>query len=551
MKSVPHDSRDRDILLVTQLACAVSIFSFMIYLRRADLLLYGDAVAHINIARRVFDSKTPGLLQLGTVWLPLPHLLMVPFVISKTLWQSGIGGSIPSLVAYVLSVIGIFRLVRGALSFHSPADAAVRAAAWGAALIYGANPNLLYLQSTAMTEPLYLAFFIWAVVWFLEFVQQESRIQSVPVRSSSPLMKCGWILLAACLTRYDGWFLAAIMFAAAFVLVKRSTRGRSELRRNFGKFFLLAISAPILWLSYNAIVYRNPLEFANGPYSAKAIEQKTATPGNPSHPGDNNLPVAFSFFLKSTELNVASATAIQRLWIVLIVIGSAMTLLLDLRLWPLLFLWLPLPFYMLSIAYSGVPIFLPVWWPHSYYNLRYGLQLLPAFAVFMALFAHFAIGMASDKRIKIAIGLAIVFIVGGSYAFVWHEQPVCFREAWINSRDRLSLEKELAETLRKLPRNSTLLMYVGHHVGALQDAGVSLDRVINEGNHRPWKKPSDPQGLWERALADPRQYADYVIAGAGDETAMRVEKTDLSPLVVLHAGGEPETTIYWTHRGER
>jgi hypothetical protein len=427
----------------------------------------------------------------------------------------------------------------------------VRAAAWGAALIYGANPNLLYLQSTAMTESLYLSFFIWAVVCFLEFAQQESRIQGLPVQSSSPLVKCGLILFAACLTRYDGWFLAAIMCASAFVLVKRSMRGRSELRRDFGKFFLLAIAAPVLWLAYNAIVYRNPLEFANGPYSAKAIEQKTATPGNPSHPGDNNLPVAFSFFLKSAELNVASASAIQRLWIILIVMGSAMTLVLDLRLWPLLFLWVPLPFYVLSIAYSGVPIFLPVWWPHSYYNLRYGLQLLPAFAVFMALFAHFAIGMASDKRIKIAIGVAIVFIIGGSYAFIWHEQPICFREAWINSRDRISLEKGLAETLRKLPHDSTLLMYVGDHVGALQDAGVSLDRVINEGNHRPWKKPSDPQGLWERALADPRQYADYVIASAGDETTIRVQKADLSPLVVLHAEGEPETTIYWTHRGER
>jgi hypothetical protein len=159
--------------------------------------------------------------------------------------------------------------------------------------------------------------------------------------------------------------------------------------------------------------------------------------------------------------------------------------------------------------------------------------------------------MASDKRIKIAIGVAIVFIIGGSYAFIWHEQPICFREAWINSRDRISLEKGLAETLRKLPHDSTLLMYVGDHVGALQDAGVSLDRVINEGNHRPWKKPSDPQGLWERALADPRQYADYVIASAGDETTIRVQKADLSPLVVLHAEGEPETTIYWTHRGER
>ena len=65
--------------LVAWLAFCISILSFLYYFRQGEILLYGDAVAHINIARRVFDSRTPGLLQLGTVWLPLPHLLMIPF----------------------------------------------------------------------------------------------------------------------------------------------------------------------------------------------------------------------------------------------------------------------------------------------------------------------------------------------------------------------------------------------------------------------------------------------------------------------------------------
>ena len=48
----------------------------------------------------------------------------------------------------------------------------------------------------------------------------------------------------------------------------------------------------------------------------------------------------------------------------------------------LLLLWLPLAFYSLSIAYGSVPIYIPVWYPFSYYNVRYGLELLPVFAVF-------------------------------------------------------------------------------------------------------------------------------------------------------------------------
>jgi hypothetical protein len=87
---------------VAGIPALVSLFSFFYFYRHSDLLLYGDAVAHINIARRVFDSQTPGLLQLGTVWLPLPHLLMIPFIFSNAMWQNGTGGSIPSMIAYVL-----------------------------------------------------------------------------------------------------------------------------------------------------------------------------------------------------------------------------------------------------------------------------------------------------------------------------------------------------------------------------------------------------------------------------------------------------------------
>src|ERR1700738_1551710 len=148
---------DYEVRLLAWLAVCVSVFSFLFYFRRGDVLLYGDAIAHINIARRAFDSKNPGLLQLGTVWLP------------------GIGGSIPSMGAYVFGVVGMFRLVRGALASNGKASGAVRAAAWIAALAYAANPNLIYMQTTAMGESLYLALFIWAIVYFGEFARGDAK----------------------------------------------------------------------------------------------------------------------------------------------------------------------------------------------------------------------------------------------------------------------------------------------------------------------------------------------------------------------------------------
>src|ERR1700730_16719610 len=163
---------DRETALLAWLIACVSVLAFLFYFRRGEILLYGDAVAHITIARRVFDSRTPGFLQLGTVWLPLPHLLMVPFLLSNWMWQTGVGGSIPSMAAYVFGTVGIFRLVRDGFGSVGQSLRINRFTAWVAAIIYAANPNLIYLQATAMTEALYLALFIWALVYFNESVQE-------------------------------------------------------------------------------------------------------------------------------------------------------------------------------------------------------------------------------------------------------------------------------------------------------------------------------------------------------------------------------------------
>jgi hypothetical protein len=533
------------------LAAFVSFFSFLFYYRQGDVLLYGDAVAHINIARRVFDSKTPGLLQLGTVWLPLPHLLILPFIVWKQMWQNGSGGSIPSMAAYVFGVMGIFRLVRRALQRDHQADDAAGIAAWAAAIVYGANPNLIYMQATAMGESLYLAVFIWAVAYLADFARGEPEA----------LTKCGGCVAAACLTRYDGWFLAAVLVVVALGLWNRAHEVREDgasgssilsaivpTRSAVGRFVLLAAAAPVLWLGYNAAVYRNPLEFANGPYSAKAIERKTAT----VNPAKGNLFASGSYFLKAAELNVGEAKWLGRLWLALAGLGS-LAAWFEKRGRSALLLWAPLPFYALSVAYGSVPIFVPAWWPFSNYNLRYGLELLPAFAVFVPMGITFLMKLAAKlPQVKIswrrwtgaAAGLGTLLLASSSYGLIWLADPICFREAAINMRGRVEMDRELAMWLKALPTNSTLLMYLGEHVGALEQAGIPLRRVINEGNHRVWKQLGDPEGLWERALANPAGYADYAVALDGDPVWAALQGRGLTALVELHTTGQPRAVVF-------
>ena len=112
-------------------------------------LYYGDAEAHLNIARRMVDSRRPGYDQIGTVWLPLPHVLTLAFVRNNDLWRSGLAGAIPSSACFVCAGVFLFAAIRRATQSSAAALASLG--------LLALNPNLLYLQATPMTEAVVLA----------------------------------------------------------------------------------------------------------------------------------------------------------------------------------------------------------------------------------------------------------------------------------------------------------------------------------------------------------------------------------------------------------
>jgi len=539
-----RESSPSDYLAVTVVATLLSLAAFLHFSRTGELLLYGDAVAHMNIARRVIDSRTPGLLQLGTVWLPLPHLLMLPFVWSTSLWSSGVGGSIPSMIAYIASMVGIFRLVWVGLSCLPNYRSEARFVAWFAALACALNPNLLYLQSTAMTETIYLAAYIWATVHLSEFAIHLYRGDDRAARKA--LVLSAVFLCLGALTRYDGWFAATLYGIVALALmIAASLRSgleplhflyeRSWRRAVLAFIFILALT-PAIWLSYNALTFGDPLSFANGPYSARAIEERTRKPGDPHHPGWNAPRVGGLYFVESAKLNVAATERSERIWVYAALLGAVMTLGFIRPLWTWLLLWVPVPFYAISMAWGGVPIFIPKWWPFSYYNVRYGTQLIPAFVVFGSVLLYLFLRKFSWRKAKYLVAILAIAFVGWSYYGDWRDTPISLREARANAFDRIALEKELATQIEQLPPSSTVLMYLGEHGGAMQRIGFPLKRTINEGNYR----------YWQSALMNPAALADYVVATQGDEvdTAIKAHPDGLVQVVVVRALRQNPVTIY-------
>src|SRR5258708_13107045 len=86
----------RDAGTVALLSAMLTLAALFFCSQHQLLLLYGDAVAHLHIARRIFDSHEPGFRQLGSVWLPLPHLLLVPFVPQLISWHNHLASASPS-----------------------------------------------------------------------------------------------------------------------------------------------------------------------------------------------------------------------------------------------------------------------------------------------------------------------------------------------------------------------------------------------------------------------------------------------------------------------
>src|ERR1041384_6166621 len=90
-----------DRLLIGVISALIIVNAFLLLLSRDLTFVHIDAIAHVNKARGLFDNVTPGLRQLGTIWLPLPHLLIVPFTTINSLWTSGTAGSLLSIACFV------------------------------------------------------------------------------------------------------------------------------------------------------------------------------------------------------------------------------------------------------------------------------------------------------------------------------------------------------------------------------------------------------------------------------------------------------------------
>jgi 4-amino-4-deoxy-L-arabinose transferase-like glycosyltransferase len=531
--------------LLTLAGCAgLSLLAIAWSWHHHALLNYGDAVAHLNIARRVFDSRIPRFSELGSVWLPLPHILMIPFVQVYSWWANGIAGVIPSSLAYLAACLGLYRLARVWLA---PAPAIVALA------FFALNPNLLYLQTTAMTEPLFLCEMVWLAVWMVEFRNSLTPTPDNPHPTphtglnseNKKIVAIGLVLVAAIFTRYDGWIMALLVWTGVGLLLLRRRLLRSPA---FWLASVFVIAAPIFWFAYNATVFHDWLYFARGPYSAAAIEVRTAAPGFPPHPGWHNPWVSLLFFIKCAELD-AAPLGCGNFLLLTALFGAAWSWLTVRRRavsWALLLLWFPVPFYAYSVSFGSVPIFLPIWWPHSYYNLRYGLELLPAFALAIGFSAQFALAVVREFKPGLlgrpwqsrALAALLALCLINSIQML-RERPIVYVEGTKNIQAHRPYELAIPPVLRSLLATrpgAPLLAITSVDPEIIARTGIPLRQTINESDL--W--------IYDAALAAPASHAAIILALDGDDIdrSVRLRPEHLTVVQRFTAPGQPGATIY-------
>jgi hypothetical protein len=495
------------VLLAAILATLLSTGAVWLSWREGWILYYGDAESHLDTARRIIDSRTPGYGQLGTPWLPLPHALMLPLVVRDDLWRSGLAGAIPSAICFVLGVTFFFAAVRRLF--------ASTAAGAAAAALYALNPNALYLQSTPMNEAVVFASLTALLYCSVRFHGTQSLWSAAGA---------GVAAFAGTLTRYEGWFL--IPFATLYFLIA-ARRRRFKAALVFGA---IASLGPLLWIAYNGLVFHNVWEFYSGPSSHTAIQA-----GRP-YAGKGDWKTALLYFGWAARacagaplFFIAALGVLAALW--------------KRAFWPLVLLALPGVFYVWSIHSANTPIHLPNLWPHSYYNTRYGLALLPLVAFCGASIVALAVGnrsvtscekigppvahapgsetsrcvrsrlpgrdregvasSANSSRFR-SVLVAIVILAAAMAPWLLNPRPeawITWKESQTNSVARRAWTRKAADFLQsRYHPGEGIFTSFGDYTGVFREAGIPLRATLTGDNGLAWQAAAlrPDLFLWEQ-----------------------------------------------------
>jgi len=211
-----------------------------------------------------------------------------------------------------------------------------------------------------------------------------------------------------------------------------------------------------------------------------------------------------------------------------------------------LLLLVALVFYTQSMAHASVPIYVPTLFPNTYYNLRYGLEMLPA----VALFPSFLISARLPGKTRLAVASAIIaLLVVQFFASVRRgaDQIGILKESLLNTPCHSHVSEALIGLLKRGYVGGTILMATGKFPCVLPNLGIPYRETVTEMNTRYWRVLPLGPDHWPRA--SPLGSLQWIVRMDGDpvDNVMRAHPEafrDFTPVESYHFPGEDPVRVY-------
>lgn len=480
--------------LVAMAAAVISTLSFVYFYHQGTIMAYADTVSHMEIADRIINSPVHGFGQLGGVWLPLPHLLMLLFVWNNWLFYSGLAGSITSMASYVIASVFLYKMVYDLTGKKLPAIVG--------ALVFMLNPNVLYMQSTPMTELLLFVCML-AMVYFMQRWIRTDQYKY--------LIYSGIAAFLGTLSRYEAWVLFAALFVVMFYAGWRKGYGQplAMIRGAFSKryrekehleesrlggialaFLFVGGLGIVGWIAWCGLLLSNLLYFQDGAFAKPSLWV-----------GVNELAVghwsvAFKTYWYAMADNLHLVIVLLMLVGVLVILVKERLSLVSL---PTLTLLVMFPFYVYAL-YSGqrplhvMQVQYALNSPRDMYNVRFGLlMLLPAAILIGYLVAQFSwqrFGKILVVGCCSAVTIAVVMITVQSYrkpsSIATEADPVSFIKTGFYVQSN-----EASRYLKPHYHGGLILLQSFGNELLLFKAHISLGEDVYEGSYKLWNKALD------------------------------------------------------------
>ncbi|HWQ59776.1 MAG TPA: hypothetical protein VN420_01360 [Candidatus Fimivivens sp.] len=456
--------------LVALMLLVVSVAAFAYYYVNGLGVAYNDARSHLDIGRRVVEGLNTGAAQLGSVWLPLTHALMGLTIWNDFMWHSGLAGALWSMIAFVGTGVLVDRYLR-------ELGTGLLGRIVGVA-VFAVNLNTLYLQSTAMTELMLLGTMTAGCYYFLLWYKRHDMIH---------LVTSAFFIMLSTLVRYDGWFLLFLASLLLLVHVWR-TGGYHKAEGIVMLFGTLAGFGVVLWLLWNALIFKDPLYFAFGPYSAHTQQNQLESAG--SLPTKGHWLPSMKVYFYALAFNSGAFTMILGL------VGAVAAwvdrkLSKETRVASILLI-APLVFNILALYLGHSVLFIQGMSGDTWFNVRYGIMMLPSFAISIG----YLVGRVRGMRI-VLVGL-LLFTAFFSFS---SRDAVTIDDARVGAS-----QKNVSEISGWLHEHAGtekgfILISAASHDSVIFTSGLPMARFIHEGTGT----------YYDAAIANPDRWARWIV----------------------------------------